>query len=166
MMYRKSCFEANDGFRSHEHIASGDDDLFIREVATLKNVAISLDSDTFIYSASKPSLHSYLKQKMRHLSTGKHYKWYHQFLLGLFGASHAWHYFALILLMLSKYFLLLTICLYFLRIFTVTFICAHVFKKLREQSILKSIVWLDAAMGFYYILAAPLPYITKTRTWK
>lgn len=166
MLYRKSSFEKNQGFSTHSEIASGDDDLFVREVATAKNTAISLDPETFLYSESKPDLRSYVRQKIRHLSTGKHYKWYHKLLLGCFGASHSWHYVALILLMLFKYYFILTICLYFLRIFVVTLTCAQVFKKLREQSILKSIVWLDAAMGIYFILSAFLPYITKNRTWK
>jgi len=166
MLYRKSCFVKNGGFRSHRHIASGDDDLFVSEIATAKNVAVSLDAETFMYSEPKSDLRSYVKQKIRHLSTGQYYRWYHQLLLGFFAASHVWHYVALLLLILSKYYVSLTICLYLLRIFTVTFVCAKVLKQLGEQSILKSIVWLDAALGLYYSLASFLPYISKNRTWK
>jgi poly-beta-1,6-N-acetyl-D-glucosamine synthase len=166
MLYRKKLYVQANGFRSHEHIASGDDDLFIREVATSNNVAISLDPDTFVYSDAQPNLHTFLRQKMRHLSTGKYYRWHHQVLLGLFGASQAWHYFAFILLILSKKMLILTISLYLLRIFTVGIISARLLSIFREQFIFTSIVWLDAALALYYALAAPLPYIAKTMTWK
>jgi poly-beta-1,6-N-acetyl-D-glucosamine synthase len=166
MMYRKSLFAKANGFESHQHIASGDDDLFIKEVATSKNVAISLHPDSFIFSEAQPNLHTFFRQKTRHLSTGIHYKWQHKILLGLYGATQAWHYFALILLIFCKNFIYLAIILYLLRIFTVAFISAFVLKKLQEQSILTRIVWLDAAMALYYALAAPLPFIAKTRTWK
>ena len=166
MMYRKSCFLGNDGFRSHEEIASGDDDLFVREVANRKNVAVSLDPESFVYSEAKPNLKSYFRQKRRHLSTSTHYKWFHQLLLGLFGATQVWHYAALLLLILFKYYFILTLSLYFLRIFAVALICTQVLKKLREQSILNSIVWLDAAMSVYFLIAAFIPYMTKNRTWK
>jgi cellulose synthase/poly-beta-1,6-N-acetylglucosamine synthase-like glycosyltransferase len=166
MLYRKKLFAEANGFSSHEQIASGDDDLFIREVATSNNVAISLDPDTFIYSASEPNLHAFFRQKIRHLSTGTHYRLHHKILLGFYGASQAWHYFAFFLLILSKNFILLTISLYLFRIFTVAFLCKYILSKLRERFILTSIVWLDAAMALYYIIAAPLPFIAKTRTWK
>jgi poly-beta-1,6-N-acetyl-D-glucosamine synthase len=166
MLYRKSLFAQANGFSSHEHIASGDDDLFIKEVATSTNVAISLHPDSFIYSEAEPNLHTFFRQKMRHLSTGIHYKWQHKILLGLYGATHTWHYVALIMLIFCKNFIYLAIILYLLRIFTVALISAFVLKKLQEQSILTRIVWLDAAMGLYYALAATLPYIAKTRTWK
>lgn len=166
MVYRKSLYSKVDGFSSHENIASGDDDLFIREVATSNNAAISLDPDTFVYSDAQPNLHTFFRQKMRHLSTGKYYRWHHQILLGLFGASQAWHYFALFLLILSKKMLILTISLYLLRIFTVGIISARLLSIFREQFLFTSIVWLDAALALYYALAAPLPYIAKTMTWK
>ncbi len=166
MLYRKALFAKANGFASHEHIASGDDDLFIREVATSNNVAISLDPNSFIYSEAEPNLHTFFRQKMRHLSTGIHYQWHHKLLLGLFGASQIWHYFALIMLILCKNFILLTISLYLFRIFTVAIICKYILRKLHEPFHLTSIVWLDAAMALYYALAAPLPFIAKTRTWK
>lgn len=166
IVYKKALFEKNEGFSSHQHIASGDDDLFIREVATSNNVAISLDPDTFMYSEAKPNLHAFLRQKMRHLSTSPLYKWYHQILLGLYAGTHVWHYFMLILLILSKNYIFLTITLYLFRIFTVALINAIVLNKLREQSILTSIVWLDAAMALYYVIVAPLPFVAKTITWK
>lgn len=166
MMYRKTIYTKVKGFSSHENIASGDDDLFIREVATSNNVAISLDPDTFVYSDAQPNLHTFFRQKIRHLSTGKYYRWHHQILLGLFGASQAWHYLAFFLLILSKKMLILAISLYLLRIFTVGIISARLLSIFCEQFIFTSIVWLDAALALYYALAAPLPYIAKTMTWK
>ena len=40
LAYRKSLFFANKGFASHARLNSGDDDLFINEVATSKNILV------------------------------------------------------------------------------------------------------------------------------
>ena len=43
LAYKKSIFFDNKGFAKHMHIASGDDDLFIQEVASNKNINIKLN---------------------------------------------------------------------------------------------------------------------------
>ena len=54
LAYKKSLFFDNKGFASHIHIPSGDDDLFIQEVAHKNNVAIadSYESKTISVSGS------------------------------------------------------------------------------------------------------------------
>ena len=46
-------FFDNKGFASHIHIPSGDDDLFIREVANSKNVAIAVSRSSQTLSEAK-----------------------------------------------------------------------------------------------------------------
>ena len=53
LSYRKSLFFKNKGFANHLHIASGDDDLFIREVAENNNVSIELSTDHILYHLLK-----------------------------------------------------------------------------------------------------------------
>ena len=38
LMYKKQLYEEVDGFNTHRHIASGDDDLFINRIANTQNV--------------------------------------------------------------------------------------------------------------------------------
>ena len=48
LAYKKSIFFDNKGFASHIHIPSGDDDLFIQEVANINNISIELKSLSYI----------------------------------------------------------------------------------------------------------------------
>lgn len=87
MAYSKSLFFNNNGFNSHMSIKSGDDDLFVNEVANNKNTAICISKDSFTVSSSKSSFRDWLTQKRRHITTAKLYKTKHQFFLGLFYIS-------------------------------------------------------------------------------
>lgn len=84
LAYRKELFFNNSGFMSHMIIKSGDDDLFVNQVANSKNTAICFSKDSFTLSKPKTTFNGWLRQKRRHISTAKHYKFGHKFLLGLF----------------------------------------------------------------------------------
>ncbi|CCH51602.1 glycosyl transferase family 2 [Fibrisoma limi BUZ 3] len=88
LMYRRQLFFDNRGFYSHMSVLGGDDDLFINEVATSRNTAVSLDPDTFTWSKPKESWADWRMQKRRHLHVGKHYKPGHKLRLGLLTGSH------------------------------------------------------------------------------
>jgi cellulose synthase/poly-beta-1,6-N-acetylglucosamine synthase-like glycosyltransferase len=74
LAYRKSLFFKNSGFKSHLHIASGDDDLFIGEVATAANTAIVFEHEAQTISDPKTTWKSWIHQKRRHFSTAPHYR--------------------------------------------------------------------------------------------
>jgi cellulose synthase/poly-beta-1,6-N-acetylglucosamine synthase-like glycosyltransferase len=165
LMYKKKLFEQVNGFSKHEHIASGDDDLFINEVATQKNVTIVLDEKTFVYSEAKNTWSSYYRQKRRHLTTGTHYLLKHQFLLGLLSVSHFLHYTAGIVLIL-KFSTIFVLFIYVVRLFVVLLVYAATLKKLRELDLLFWIPILDAAYILYYAIFWPTLMFGKTKTWK
>lgn len=85
--YTSKLFYDNNGFMSHMDIPSGDDDLFVNQVATKKNTAICFSEDSFTYSIPKKSWASWFLQKKRHVTTANHYKFKHKFLLGLYYIS-------------------------------------------------------------------------------
>lgn len=87
MAYRKELFFNNNGFNGHMAIKSGDDDLFINEVADNKNTAICVSKESFTVSEPKTSFKDWILQKRRHISTASLYKSNHQILLGLFYTS-------------------------------------------------------------------------------
>lgn len=87
LAYRKTVFFKNKGFSSINHIPSGDDDLFINQVANKKNTTIVIDPETFTLTKAKQSWKAWMLQKNRHYSTGKYYKPLHKFLLGLYTLS-------------------------------------------------------------------------------
>lgn len=99
LAYRKELFFKASGFMSHMKIRSGDDDLFVNQVADKTNVSLSLDKDSFTLTKSKTSFWAWFNQKRRHISTAKHYKAKHKFTLALFYISQLlfWVLFAILL---------------------------------------------------------------------
>lgn len=84
LAYTNSIYTKNNGFTSHIKVASGDDDLFINEVATATNTAICVDENTFTYSIPKKNTKNWISQKKRHYTTAKLYKSKHKLLLGVY----------------------------------------------------------------------------------
>ena len=167
LIYRKSLFFSTNGFHEHEHIASGDDDLFINRVARKNNVRVVLNKDTFVYSEPKHSWKAWYRQKTRHLSTASEYKWQHQALLGLLSASHFWHYAAGILLLLLGSRSYVVLLCYLLRIGLVWLLYGRILKRFHEQNLLIWIPILDAAFVGYYIVFVPALLFTRnTKQWK
>jgi len=87
LAYTKEAFFSVNGFINHMNIRSGDDDLFINEVATKKNTAICFDADAFTKSNPKKTFKEWLLQKRRHIDTASHYKKSHKYLLALYYIS-------------------------------------------------------------------------------
>jgi biofilm PGA synthesis N-glycosyltransferase PgaC len=74
LAYRKSFFFDRGGFGPHNHIMSGDDDLFVNRNATGDNCSLMLSRDSFTLSAAHKSLGAWIKQKRRHFSAATYYK--------------------------------------------------------------------------------------------
>src|SRR5688500_5135001 len=88
LSYKKTLFFRNKGFSSINHVPGGDDDLFINQVANGKNTRVVLDKDAFTLSEPKKSFGDWFRQKGRHYSTGRFYRFKHKFLLGAYSVSH------------------------------------------------------------------------------
>ena len=88
----------NKGFTSHYNIPSGDDDLFISQVANKKNTAVYVDAVHRVESEPKRSWASWIRQKRRHYSTGTKYKPQTNRALGLLLGSRLIYYPTLIAL--------------------------------------------------------------------
>jgi glycosyltransferase involved in cell wall biosynthesis len=83
LMYKKDVFWKNNGFASHHSLLSGDDDLFVNQVAKKDNVGVSLSPDSYTTSIPKHTWSEWYTQKIRHLSVGKRYKTKDRINLGL-----------------------------------------------------------------------------------
>lgn len=88
LSYNSSLFFNNKGFASHHHIISGDDDLFVNEVANNSNTQIVIHTDAHTVSKPETTLKKWIRQKQRHFLSGTHYKLKHQILLGTFMFSN------------------------------------------------------------------------------
>lgn len=74
LAYEKALFFNNKGFASHYHLSSGDDDLFVNEIAVKENTAVEISKESHTLSIPKTSFRNWIRQKKRHLSAGVHYK--------------------------------------------------------------------------------------------
>ena len=87
MGYDKSMFIEKKGFNQFQGVIGGDDDLFVNQHVSRKNVEITLGKDALMYSLPKTSWASFFRQKTRHLSVGKYYKFTDKILLGIYTLS-------------------------------------------------------------------------------
>ena len=100
--YKKSLFIKNNGFKTHQHLLGGDDDLFVGEVAPNAKIGTSTHYKTQTVSVPKTTWKDYLQQKRRHLAVGLHYKWRNQWKIGLYQQLRFWFY----LICISSFFIL------------------------------------------------------------
>ena len=87
LAYQSGLFFNNKGFATHMHILSGDDDLFVNEVANNQNTQVVIHPEAFTISNPKTSYKAWFRQKKRHYSTGAHYKTKHKIMLGVLQTS-------------------------------------------------------------------------------
>jgi cellulose synthase/poly-beta-1,6-N-acetylglucosamine synthase-like glycosyltransferase len=84
--FKKSSFEKIKGYLNTLETLGGDDDLLLREaVKNNMRIGLATEKESFVYTAAKDSLKSYLNQKARHTKTSLHYLPFHKILLG------SWH---------------------------------------------------------------------------
>lgn len=87
LSYTSQLFYDNKGFMNHIKLPSGDDDLFVNEVATASNSLICASEESFTVSKPKNNFSEWILQKRRHISTAKLYKPRDKFFLGLYYVS-------------------------------------------------------------------------------
>jgi glycosyltransferase involved in cell wall biosynthesis len=83
MGYSKAKFLSVEGFKKHYHIASGDDDLFIKDAANRKNVAVELNPESFVFTTPEKTWTKWINQKQRHFTTSPEYKLINKLFLGI-----------------------------------------------------------------------------------
>ena len=82
LAYTKKVYQKNNGFESHKHLLSGDDDLFVNQVSEKYRLGLCLHPDSFVESRPEMSFISWVEQKRRHITTAPHYQLKHKLLLG------------------------------------------------------------------------------------
>ncbi len=87
LSYRRTVFFRNKGFGSHNHIKSGDDDLFVNQVAEKNNTVIEVRPEGHTISTPKTTWSAWVAQKRRHFTTGSLYKASHKFYLGWYAVA-------------------------------------------------------------------------------
>jgi len=166
LAYRKDEFFKAKGFMNHMSIRSGDDDLFVNQVANSVNTTLCFSKNSFTESLPETSFNNWIKQKRRHVSTAKHYKIKHKLLLGLFYLSQLmfWVLGIILLSFIFKWEIVLSLVL--LR-FTVQYISiGFSAKKLNEHDTLILMPLLEIFLILSQLVIFISNLTTKTSNWK
>ncbi|MFY0643466.1 MAG: glycosyltransferase [Bacteroidia bacterium] len=166
MSYTKKLFFDNKGFATHQHLLSGDDDLFIQEVATKNNVSICLEQDSFMISDAPRKWSKYIKQKGRHLSTSEFYKTKYKRMLGMYSIAHIVLYVSLAICLLYE-----ATYIYAASILAFKWIVQWIvfFKpamKLRSKFVAFFLPFYDICYTLYLLLFSLLKPFIGTKKWK
>ncbi|RLD29816.1 MAG: glycosyl transferase family 2 [Bacteroidetes bacterium] len=166
LAYRKDVFFKANGFMSHMNIRSGDDDLFINQVANSKNTSICFAKNSLTESLPETSFKDWLKQKKRHVSTSKYYELKHKFMLGLFYISQLLFWVLSIILLSFQFRWEIVIALILLRIILQYISVGFSAKKLKELDTIVLLPIFDLFLIFsqFFIFISNLT--TKPSNWK
>lgn len=162
---KKEFFNAN-GFISHIKVRSGDDDLFINQIATPKNTAICFSKDSFTESVPKTTYKDWFKQKRRHVSTAKHYKVKHKVLLSLLYASNLIFWVFATLLFVTLFNWKIVLGLFLFRILLQYLILGLSSKKLNETGLLILLPFLEIFLILAQLTIFINNLISKPNHWK
>lgn len=165
LSYKKIVFFRHKGFSAHNHVASGDDDLFINTAATKQNTKINIDKDSFTLSEPVKTWKQWFRQKRRHYSTGRYYRPLHKFLLGLYSFSH-FVFYPLLLFCLLAVSWQLALIVFGIRFLVQLFIFFPIAKKLDEKDLLPLVLFFDIWMFFYYLIFSAALFKKPSQGWK
>jgi poly-beta-1,6-N-acetyl-D-glucosamine synthase len=168
LAWKKSLFAAVGGFAAHADLPSGDDDLFVNAAARHDNTAILIDPDTFVFSEGKPTWATYFRQKTRHFSTGKRYRWLHRVALGASGLTHTLHFGCGLLLLIFGADAGLVLALYLVRLVSVWLVLIAAFRKLREADLWPFLPVFDGLLAVFYTVFTPTIFLrrkNRDQTW-
>jgi glycosyltransferase involved in cell wall biosynthesis len=164
LSYKKSLFFKNKGFSSINHVASGDDDLFINRVATKDNTAIVIDHDAITLSSPKKTFADWWRQKNRHFTTAKFYKPGHRFLLALYSFTHFLFY-PLLITSIFFYDWRVSLGIFLVRLITQGIIYNKTMQKLNEKDLFAWWWLLDIWMFVYYCIFAAALWKKPKKNW-
>jgi glycosyltransferase involved in cell wall biosynthesis len=164
LAYRKDLFFKHKGFASHQHIMSGDDDLFINQAATTTNVAIEFDSASFVNTEAKTTFDSWSNQKSRHMTTGKYYKTEHKRVLGTYYLAIMLYYaFVAANLIVNLYTWPIVLGIFAVKYISQSVVFYLSAKKLKYQSLVFNLLVLDVVYLLYMIIYGTKGLFSKNR---
>jgi glycosyltransferase involved in cell wall biosynthesis len=166
LAYTKNEFFNASGFMNHMKVRSGDDDLFINQIANKNNTAICFTKDSFTESKPETTFKNWFKQKRRHVSTAKHYKLKHKILLALFYLSQFYFWALSIILLTIVYKPLIVISLCLFRFIIQYAIIGFSAKKLNEIDLIFLLPFLEIFLIISQLTIFISNLISKPNHWK
>lgn len=166
LAYRKSLFLENKGFNSHLNVMGGDDDLFVNQYAVGASTKTCIGAEALMKSLPKTTWREYYIQKLRHLSVGRHYKFWDKFILGVF--SLTWMLTWLIVLPVSFFspFMEWILLIFLMRWMLLIILFRKASLKWGEPFEAWKAPLLDFIYSFYYLVTGSIALVSKKVKWK
>ncbi len=158
LAYTKELFFSVGGFKSHYSITSGDDDLFVNQVANKRNIAVVVHPDAQTVSEPKKNYKDWFNQKKRHLTTAPYYKTSDKNTLIVWPMSFILMLLAFTGCLVLKSALLVVGCMLLVRYIVQISILHASSKKLGVQG---DLVWLSPFLEIHLHLVNAFLYITN-----
>jgi cellulose synthase/poly-beta-1,6-N-acetylglucosamine synthase-like glycosyltransferase len=166
LSYKKQLFNSVKGFSSHYRVQSGDDDLFINKVAQKSNTAICTESEGHTISQRATSFARWIRQKRRHMTTGKFYKSKHKFLLGLLSITRLVFWGTLIALLIRLFNTAWVVSAALLMLAIFLLMVKKSMSKLKEKKLFLISPILDILLLVIYLFINFANLIRKPDKWK
>lgn len=166
LAYRKKLFLDHKGFAAHYKVSSGDDDLFINQVANKNNTFVQADPESFTRSPSKATFKSWWAQKRRHLTTGRYYKLKHKLVLGGYPLSLLLFYAAFALILILGISLIWALIPMIIRLISQLIILQSTFNKLQERKLLLISPVIELIITLTYPVMFSVNLVFKESKWK
>jgi glycosyltransferase involved in cell wall biosynthesis len=143
LAYRRSLFFLKNGYGAHNHLISGDDDLFVNSNATKSNCIVEFRPESHTRSVPSRGFKEWMIQKKRHLTTAPYYRPGDQFLLFAEPASRLLFYTTLVTLICLRFNLIWISAVFGIRLLTQFTVYSLTRKKLNEPGILPYLLFFD-----------------------
>jgi glycosyltransferase involved in cell wall biosynthesis len=166
LAYKKNTFFKANGFMNHIKIRSGDDDLFVNQAATNTNISCCFSEKSFTISNPETSFKKWLNQKRRHISTAKHYKFKHKFMLGLFYVSQFLFWLLAMVLLVAAFKPIIVVALIIFRFLYQFIIVGYAAKELNETDTIFMLPLLELFLIVSQLYIFMTNLISKPTLWK
>ena len=148
LAYHQDVYYLNDGFKSHYHIESGDDDLFVNQASNVSNTQVIFNSKSMTISKPKKEFKNWVYQKRRHHTTNFKYKKKHKILLGMQYLSALAFYFLLMFSFFSINYIKIGLLLFTVRYLLIIAINYKAFKIMMCKDLLGHFQFMKSSYYF------------------
>ncbi|HLV15219.1 MAG TPA: glycosyltransferase [Xanthomarina sp.] len=166
LAYTKDEFFNTNGFMSHMYIRSGDDDLFINQVATSQNTEICFSEESFTESTPKKTFKDWITQKRRHITTANHYKIKHKIHLALFYLTNILFWILTVVLLSTLFKWEVVLGLFLIRSIAQFIVYHKASRKLNEKDLLIYTPVLELFLIAFQLSIFINNLISKPKHWK
>ncbi len=166
LAYTKEAFFVANGFMNHMNVRSGDDDLFINQIATKHNTSICFSEESVTTSIPEISFKKWYRQKRRHITTANHYKPIHKIVLALFYITQFLFWSVGIILLAFLFNWKIVVSLFILRIVLQLLIIVFSAKKLNEKGLILLSLFLEPFLIIIQMVIFINNLVSKPNYWK